>query len=181
MSRYAVDLLLPEKIENELDRLRGEYSRYIKHKIFPHITLKNTFKTKVDQKTIIDMLTAVARGTSPFKLVLNEIRYFEVETNVAFIGIANDKPLIDLRADISRRLEGLTEVVEQYREIDLPENYIPHLTIWEGIPNEIFPDYKKRLTDCKIDYEIEIASFTLFRKDMDEIWKLAHTFELFRK
>jgi 2'-5' RNA ligase len=181
MGFYAVALLLPDKIENELDRLRGEYSKYVRYITYPHVTLEYPFQIEVDQRTIIDRLAVVARNTSPFTLMLRGIEYFEGDNNVAYIGIANKQPVIELRTDIVSHLGGMIEVEEQYKEIDLPEKFIPHLTIGEGIPNKIFADFKKRMTDYKIDHEVEVKSFALFFKDEGGIWKPTQVFELFRR
>ena len=179
MSLYAVALLLPDKIENELDRLRGENNKYMRYITYPHVTLEYPFQIRVDQRTIINRLAEVARNTNPFTLTLWGIEYFEGDNNVAYISIANKQPVIELRTDIVSHLVGMIEVEEHYKEIDQPEKFIPHLTIGEDIPNKIFADFKKRMTDYEIDFEVEVKSFALFFKDEGGIWKPAHVFGLF--
>jgi len=57
------------------------------------------------------------------------------------------------------------------------KRFIPHVTIGEQIPDEVFPTVKKLFLDYELYYEVTISSFTLFSSGEDAIWKPERVFE----
>ena len=76
MTLYAVALILPDEIEQMLDNLRGEYSRYMNYIDIPHITLMYPFVPKVDSTVLTEKLKQLAQSTKSFTIILNRIEYF---------------------------------------------------------------------------------------------------------
>jgi len=173
---YAVALTFTGEVAKELSRLREKYNRYVSYTIEPHLTLEYPFVPEVDLSIINEKLKAVARRTRPFTLVLSGIEYFEGTSNVAYVAVENKRTVVDLHTDIVYSLKGL--IGEGDKEGYKLERFIPHVTIGECIPSEVFPTVKKRLSDYELHYESEIVSFVLFSVGKDEKWEPARVFEL---
>ena len=141
ITRYAVALVLPDEIEELLDRLRGKFSENMTHISIPHITLAYPFTTGIDITLINDKLREAAGRTKAFRLVLDGVEYFESDSNVAYVAIANKQPVVDLHRDINRSLNNL--VVDGYKGEFNMENFIPHVTIGTAIPDDILPEVKE--------------------------------------
>jgi 2'-5' RNA ligase len=161
MISYAVALTFPPEVKEELSKLQKEYTEYISYRIEPHITLKYPFATDVGVVVINDRLHKVANATRSFIVVLNGVKYFEGENNVAYVAIENKGPIIDLHYRIVHSLEDLDK--EESMEIfDL----------------EVFPRVKDSLSSLHIRYDIEVNSFSLFSAREDDFWKSIGSFEL---
>ena len=107
MISYAVALTFPPEVKEVLSKLRKEYTEYVSYRIEPHITLKYPFMTDVKVVVINDRLQKVANAPRPFIVVLNGVKYFEGENNVAYVAIENEDPVIDLHYHIVHSLEDL--------------------------------------------------------------------------
>ena len=177
MIDYAVALTFPSEVTERLSRLREKYNQYVGYTIEPHLTLVYPFLPKDNISIIKEKLKAVAKRTKPFTLVLNGIKYFEEENNVAYAAVKNKQPVVDLHIDIMSSLKGL--ITEEYTDgmYDF-ERFTPHVTIGEQIPDEVFLTVKKVFSDYELHHEIEIVSFVLFSADENGIWKPTCVFEL---
>lgn len=176
MISYAVALTFPPEVKEELSKLQKEYTEYISYRIEPHITLKYPFATDVGVVVINDRLHKVANATRSFIVVLNGVKYFEGENNVAYVAIENKGPIIDLHYRIVHSLEDLDK--EESMEIFDLQRFTPHATIGEQIPKEVFPRVKDSLSSLHIRYDIEVNSFSLFSAREDDFWKSMGSFEL---
>ncbi len=176
MTYYAVVLTFPADINQELDRLRDRYNKYVGYSIVPHLTLKPPFILSADPTVLNERLTAVASRTKSFVLELDGVDYFEEINNVAYVAIGNKRPVIDLHTDIVRSLEGLVEAV--YEEGYDLERFTPHITIAECIPEDVFPVIKNELSGYTLNREIRIDSFALFSEEEDAVWKPENIFRL---
>ncbi len=177
MTFYAVALILPDKIEKELDRLRNGYSKQMVYISIPHLTLAYPFVPTVKVPLLTNKLKQVAERTKPFILILKGIDYFAGRNNVAYIAVGNKRPLVELHRDITFALEGLCkdELKDDQGNFNL-DRYVPHVTIGEQIPDDLFPKIKQKLAESIIDYKIKMTSFSLFVKTQDEEWTLGDKF-----
>jgi len=176
---YLVVLTIPGEVGKELDTLREEYGKYMNYTIEPHVTLKYPFVPKVDLAVVKKKLEVVARKKKPFVLRLSGIKYFEGGNNVAYVAIDNERPVIDLHIDVVKSLRGLVEE-ESELEYD-PERFVPHVTLGEHIPDDVFPTVKKQLSNYELRYEVDVVSFDLFATEQNETWetwKRVYAFEL---
>ncbi len=174
MALYAVVLTFPGDIFNKIDALRQNYLHYVNYRIEPHITLAYPFTLEADISLMNGKLKQVASRTGLFTLILDGIEYFEGENNVAYIALAEKQPVVDLHLDINQSINGL--VKDEFRGRFNRGNFIPHVTIGEQIPGDIFPEVKQSLLGENIHYECEIASFSLFSSDEDGVWTRAEVF-----
>lgn len=182
MNIYAVVLTIPGEAGKEISNLRNKHGKYLSYTIEPHVTLKYPLVPKVDLNIVNEKLEAVARRTKPFTLVLNGIKYFEGVNNVAYIAIENKQPVIDLHIDVFHSIRGLVEGTSEI-EYNL-ERFTPHVTISEHIPDEVFPSVKKQLSEYELRYEVRVVSLDLYssdQKELHQIWKRVHVFELSRR
>ncbi|UCB43721.1 MAG: 2'-5' RNA ligase family protein [Dehalococcoidales bacterium] len=176
MAQYAVAIVLPDEVERELDRLRGEFARHMANIHIPHITLAYPFESKADSAEIVEKLKQVAVRTKLFTLVLDGFDYFDRDSNVAYIAVVTKQPVIDLHYDINRSIDGL--VADEYQGRFEREEFTPHVTIGARIPDDIFPEVKKRLAEEKVHYESDITSFSLFSIGEDRGWGVVSEFKL---
>jgi 2'-5' RNA ligase len=174
MALHAIGLILPDKIETELDRLRNGYSKNMVYITIPHITLVQPFTPRVDVTMLTDKLRQVTEKTAPFTVGLNSIAYFEGKNNVAYIAVVNRQPLIDLHRDISLSIKGLLKGEQEGFTLD---NFVPHVTIGQQIPDDLLPQIKQSLSKRIINYEITITSFALFA-NQDKEWTIVSNFAL---
>ena len=178
MVSYAVVLTFPEQIERELDILREPYKTYVGYTIPPHITLKFPFILRTDLGDARERLEFVADNARPLHVVLDGVRYFEGDNNVAYVAIGEEKPIRELHSHIHYALEGI--VSEEYEELRgfVLDGFIPHVTVGEHIPDEVFPAVKKTLENHRIRYEARLESFHLYSQADDRIWRPAEEFNL---
>lgn len=168
MAQYAVALVLPDEVEKELDRLRGEFARHMANIYIPHITLAYPFESEADIDQLTERLQQVAARTKPFTLVLDGFDYFDRDSNVAYIALVNKQPVVELHYDINRSIGGL--IADEYRVRFDREGFTPHVTIGTMIPDNILPQVKKRLAEERVHYESEITSFSLLSGGEDGRW-----------
>jgi len=176
VAQYAVAIVLPDEVERELDRLRGDFSQHMAYVSIPHITLAYPFKSEADIDQIAEKLRQVAVRKGPFTLVLDGFDYFDRDSSVAYIAIANKQPVVDLYYDINRSIDGL--VADEYRGRFDREEFTPHVTIGTMIPDDILPQVKKRLGESQVHYESEITSFSLLSGGEDGRWGVLSEFRL---
>jgi 2'-5' RNA ligase len=175
-SRYAIALVLPGEVEELLDRLRGNFRENMTYISIPHITLAYPFTTETDIALINNELQRVAGNARAFQIVLDGFGYFQGDSNTAYIAIENKQSVVDLHYAINRTLYSL--VADGYnREFNLV-NFIPHVTIGTGIPDDILNEVKKTLAEVNVHYECEINSFWLLANTGDGKWIIENEFAL---
>jgi 2'-5' RNA ligase len=57
-------------------------------------------------------------------------------------------------------------------------NFVPHVTIGDAIPADIFPKVKQNLSKAMLHYEFRITDFGLFAEDDGGTWGVAARFTL---
>jgi len=175
MSYGAVVLTFPEDVRGALERLRERHNRYVSYSIEPHVTLKYPFAVSCGLDLIEDRLTAVAGRMRPFTTVLNGVAFFEERENVAYVAIEDPGPVVRLHTEVVLSLRGLTVDDEGHYEF---EDFIPHATIADAIPDEVFPAVKRDLSGLELRYSVEVASFSLFAAGEDGVWTPTRVFPL---
>lgn len=183
MDIYAVVLAIPGKVGKEIGALRKRYAGFMDYSIVPHITLAPLFTTPSESSLIYQKLDKAAQKITPFNVRLNRVRYFEVPNNVAYVAIADTRPIFALNRAIARALKGLVTasvlkgltIAEQPLLFDV-KTFVPHATIAEHIPEERLVSVKSDLAAVEIDHIIRVRSFSLFLAKEDEkpqVWRRA--------
>ncbi|MGD0794746.1 MAG: 2'-5' RNA ligase family protein [Dehalococcoidales bacterium] len=172
----AVVLTFSPDIENTLSRLCEEYLIYIDYKIVPHLTLIYPFTPVFSLYKVNEQLEKVAKQTKQFNITLNGINYFEDDSNVAYAAIENKRAVKKLHIDLISSLEGL--IKEQYTDGKYNlDRFVPHVTIGNKIPDEIFLEIKKKLLKYRLHFEDNITDFSLFA-EIKGAWQRKRVFEL---
>jgi 2'-5' RNA ligase len=173
---YAVVLTFSPAIQKPLSKLGEEYLQYIDYKIVPHLTLIYPFMPVFSLYRVIEQLEKVAKHTKPFGITLNGIKYFENESNVVYAALENKRAVKKLHIDLITSLEGL--IKEQYTDGKYNlERFVPHVTIGNKIPDDIFLEIKRKLSRQRLYFEDDITDFTLFA-EIKGVWQRKRIIEL---
>ena len=173
---YAVALILSNKTADKLNKLRTDYQQIMDYIIVPHITLVYPFSPVFSLFQISEQLERVAKKNRQFNIVLNGIKFFENGNNVVYAALKNRRPVKKLHTEIIRSLEGLIKEWRTDGDYNL-EKYVPHVTIGAKIPDNIFPDIKKRYSRYKLHSEDTITHFSLF-SEKKGVWERKRVYEL---
>ncbi len=155
------------KAKTELSRWRERYAGCMKYTIEPHITIKFPFTLRADIGIIQARLNDIAGRTKSFMLILDGVRYWEGQNNVAYVAVKNPLPVYNIHTAV---IHGLEEFTAGYNTYDLG-NFVPHLTLGEHIPDELLPKIKTELAGFQIKYRIRVTSFTMFSSVMRKEWE----------
>jgi 2'-5' RNA ligase len=173
---YSVALTFPGEMEIVMSRLREAYRPHLHYAFIPHITLVYSFLPSRTITSVIPRLEEVAAQTTPFKLTLEGIRYFQTVNNVAYIAIKDHAAVKTLMDNIVKAIRG--EITGYYAgEGYHPDHLIPHMTIGEKIPAHIFPAVKEHLAGFSISEELDVNSFVL-AGESGNLWETLKTFKL---
>ncbi len=173
---YAIALVLSGKTADKLSNLRTDYQQVMDYHIVPHITLVYPFSPVFSLFQINVELENIARRHGQFSVILSSIKFFENGNNVIYAALENIRPVKTLHTDIAKSLESLI----QYWNIDADynlEKYIPHVTIGAKIPDNIFPEVKKKYSRYRFHYEETVTQFSLF-SEKKGIWERKRVFQL---
>jgi 2'-5' RNA ligase len=172
---YAIVLMLPDEVERELERLRGEFASHVAYVPFAHITVVYPFST-ADSSLVADRLVSIAAHTRPFPVVLDGIGYFENPERVAYLMVKKVHAIRALRKDIKVVLAG---AVKEGDEGEL--EFHPHVTIGASIPEDLFPVLKQQLSNYQPHFELEIRTLSLFSNETGGVWTVERIFTLDRR
>lgn len=176
MYKYAVVLTTHGKAKKELSRWREKYAGYMKYTIAPHVTVKFPFTLKADISIIQARLNKIAERTKSFTLILDGVRYWEGQNNVAYVAVKNPRPVYDIHTAIIHDLEGLTAGNNTYDR----ENFVPHVTLGEYIPADSLPMIKEELSGFHFSYRIKVTSFTMFGSEPNNDWDIWRPVNVFK-
>jgi 2'-5' RNA ligase len=131
---FAIILYAPAEISVSLDDIRRRYDPGFALKIPPHITIKrpaslgNPDNLAKLLATLSQKMENVAASTRLFEVELEGYSIFhKQDSNVVFLKIKNEEPLIELHKKI---IHALSEVFPNGHADSLEyDNYHPHLTI----------------------------------------------------
>jgi 2'-5' RNA ligase len=166
---YAVVITLRGKAQKDIDNLREKYNKYVNYTIVPHITLLYPAELKNGLSALYAKLEEVAQQKKPFILELNGVQYFDGENNVAYVAIKERKPVVDLHYNINQAVSGI--IMKNASQTYSYEHFIPHVTIAEHIPPDIFPSIKAELSKLAIKHRVRIDTFSLFSTQQNKTWE----------
>jgi 2'-5' RNA ligase len=149
-----------------IDSYRIKYARYTSYVIVPHITLAPPFFIeKVSPIEIILSLEENYEGLLQFEIILGKINFFEGTNNVAFVQ--PDAGSSECIRNILRKTTSILKnrIRNAYNGYYFtPEKFVPHLTIAESIPENIFPKIKAELRSLVFSYTFLVDSVFLFKQ-----------------
>lgn len=167
---YGIVIFPPRDVQDLANSFRKRYDpRY--SLIPPHITLKYPFQLKERKlEDVVSHLEKVAERTEPFQIEFHKVSTFHPTTNVVYLAIRNEEPVIRLHEQCN---EGVLYDEETY-------SYVPHLTIAQEMTNAELNDIYGTLRMKDINITAEIDRFHLLYQMENEMWTVYQTF-LFNK
>jgi 2'-5' RNA ligase len=173
---YAIALVLSDITAEKLNDLRTDYQQVMDYIIIPHITLVYPFSLVFSLFQINEQLYKVAKRHGPFNIVLNGIDFFENGNNVVYAALDNIKPAKKLHMDIVKSLESYIQYWNIEADYNL-ERYVPHVTIGAKIPDQFFPDIKKKYSRLRFRFEETVTQFCLF-SEKNGTWERKKVYKL---
>jgi len=173
MAEYAIIVLPPGEAIEKVDKLRRKFAKYTSYVIPPHLTVYPPFYNQLSsEQVLIETLEEAFSISQPTSVNLKNFGFFEGKNNVAFIE-PDDKSsifLVDLLVTATNCLSGKAKNV--YDDYNFsPENFKPHMTVAEKIPDDTFEQVKKELKNLNIDFSFPVSSVYLYGQDEgSKIW-----------
>jgi 2'-5' RNA ligase len=178
-SMYGVVIGLPEEFHEEIASKRERLCPSAAKRIFPHITLRAPFAAD-DPKGLARVIEDVA------------LRYLPVQVSAeglgSFVGPRNNVLYAKVeRSDRLMRLhEAVVHALPDVRDVfpDAPahqfENWVPHITIADGITIERLQELRQELADYMPRCEWEARELLLVRSQSAEdgsiLWTTTRSF-----
>ena len=144
--------------------------------ITPHITLVYPFSPVFSLFQINEQLFKIAARHVPFSINLNGIGFFENGNNVVYAALENIKPVKKLHMDMVKSLESFIQYWNIEADYNL-EKYVPHVTIGAKIPDNVWPEIKKKYSRYKFHFEETVTQFTLF-SEKKGTWERKRVYKL---
>ena len=164
----GVAIGLPEPYAAELQKWRESLGDPLALQIPPHVTLVPP--TEIDPSDLAPIeahLAEVAAGQWPFDMKLRGTGTFRPVSPVVFISVATG-------------ISGCERLEKAVRTgpLDRPRrfNYHPHVTVAHDVPDEVLDRAFVELADYEATFDV--ASFGLFERDSDGVWRTEREFPL---
>ncbi len=173
MNQYIIIVVPSLEIIERVDKYRKIYARYTDYVIVPHFTIYPSFYiTPGYEENVIQLLRNSFKGTEVVTINFSGVGYFESGNNVAFFKPDTESSIFlkSLLLETTEILKGKIRNVHDDRCF-LPENFSPHMTIAEKIPEEVFRSVKKELDDINEKGSFTVSSVFLYTQTVGEnLW-----------
>jgi 2'-5' RNA ligase len=173
---HAVVLTFRDSLEKVIAKLLADYEEYFHRDIVPHLTLIYPFTPVFSLFRVNEQLEKVAGQTKPFAITFDGLDFFEENSNVVYAAVANARAVKNLHFNLVGSLEGLIKELETDGRFNL-EMFVPHVTIGNKIPDDMFLELKRKLSRYHFHYEDDITDFTLF-SEANGVWQPKRVFKL---
>lgn len=176
---YGVVLDLPDEFSDEIAGQRETYSPQAAKRIFPHITLRAPF-TVVDPKTLAPALEAVALRYLPVRVRASGLGSFVGPTNnVLYSKVERSERLLRLHEAVVNALPDVQDVYG-YAPSHQFDNWIPHITIADGVSEERLEEIMQEVQGYDPECEWEATEILLVRSETGEngslLWTTTRSF-----
>jgi 2'-5' RNA ligase len=136
--RHAIVLVLDDRAGSIVRRL-AEQLDPLPHTLLPtgvrpHVTL--AVCTGLDVAGFEPVLRECAEGRQALECTLASLGIFPTPEGVLFLGVAPSPQLVELQAEICKRLRDMGAQVEPYW---IPGQWMPHCTLSTGVARELMP------------------------------------------
>ncbi|WP_054949187.1 2'-5' RNA ligase family protein [Numidum massiliense] len=166
--KYGIVIFPSREIQDLANPYRKRYdSNY--SLIPPHITLKYDFSLQ-DRKLadIVTHLEKIARETAPFEIEFHKVNTFYPTTNVIYMAIKDEEPLIRLHEACN---SGLLDDGQAY-------SYVPHMTIGQKLSDGELHDVYVSLRMMQLNATTTVDRFHLLYEMDNGMWTVYQTFLL---
>jgi len=177
---YGVVLGLPEEFAEEIAGRRQRYCPNANKVIFPHITLRVPF-TCQDARSLIEPLERVAREKLPVKVTAKGLGTFKgTGKNVLYVHVERTPELLELHKAVVEALDGVNEVLPYAADHQM-DNWVPHITIAEGMSEEQLECLMKEFEGYDPNEQWESNEILLVRSQQAEdgsiLWTTTRSFK----
>lgn len=163
--KYFIAIIPPQAIVDYIDNYRRQYNKDSPTSVPPHITVYPPFYLSKPESDLIDKLNKIQVQIPPFRVSFTSFDFFSCGNNVAFL-----KP--DSESTIQlRNLYKVTRSLISGQIIDVWPNYPinldqynPHCTIAEQIPDDEFLKVRQNLEPLSINQSFDVNSIFLLSK-----------------
>lgn len=178
---YGVVLDLPEDFREQIAHDRERYSPQAAKRIVPHITLRAPFTTD-EPKALVPALEDVALRYLPVRVHAEGLGSFAgPRNNVLYARVERSERLMRLHEAVVNALPDVRDVYP-----DAPthqfENWVPHITIADGMDVEQLETLKEELREYNPSCEWEARELLLVRSQSAEdgsiLWTTTRAFRL---
>jgi 2'-5' RNA ligase len=137
-ARHAIVLVLDDRT-SAMVRAVAERLDLLPHTplpagVRPHVTL--AVCTGLDVPGFEPVLRACVEGRQALECTLASLGIFPTPDGVVFLGVAPSPQLVELQAEIGKRLADMGAQLEPYW---IPGQWMPHCTLRTGVPHELLP------------------------------------------
>lgn len=163
--KYLLAIIPPQPISDFVDNYRHQYDVNNLHSIPPHITVYPSFYSSESEPKLIDKLNNIFNKNAPFRISFKSVDFFTGKNNVAFFKSDPESTLKIRNLLISTQLH-LSDIITDVK-LDYPTNseqFTPHCTIAEDIPNCEFLNVRRDLESLSVNQSFDVNSIFLLRK-----------------
>lgn len=169
--KYGIAIFPSKKLQDTANSMRKRYDPHYAL-IPPHVTLKDQFELdEKDVSQVVGKIHEVAKDISPFTLRVYKAGSFHPVNNVIYLRV--------------QETEELTKLHDRLNEGDLkqdePYNFVPHITIAQGLSDAEYSDVFGSLKMRDINHEETIDRFQLLYQLENGAWTVYETFHLGRE
>ncbi len=167
--KYLLAIIPPQSVSDFVDSYRRRYDENSLNFIVPHITVYPPFYSSESEPELINKLNNTFNKNIPFRISLDSVDFFTGKNNVAFFKPdleSTDKIknlLIKTKSDLS---DIITNAYPDYPANS--EQFIPHCTIAEKIPNAKLPNIRRDLESLSVNQSFNVNSIFLLRKQQEK-------------
>lgn len=178
---YGIVLDLPEEFREEIAAKRERYCPQAAKRIFPHLTLRAPFATD-DSKGLVPAIENVVLRYLPVRVHAEGLDSFiGSRNNVLYAKVERSDRLLRLHEAIVHALPDVRDVYPDAASHQF-ENWVPHITIADGVTEERLAELKHELRDYNPHCEWEARELLLVRSQSAEdgsiLWTTTRSFRL---
>ncbi|MBU1046819.1 2'-5' RNA ligase family protein [Patescibacteria group bacterium] len=173
MNSYLITIDPPKNISGRIDIYRKKYGKFTTYKIPPHVTIFPPFYlNRVSEKEILELLRISLLNLSKVSLTFDSVKYFENGNNVAFFAPDKNSDVLIRQIFLNILKDLRNKVKDVYDEYKMTvEDFDPHLTIAEKIPDSEFKKIKNELKNIEESFVFNCNSVCLYKQEVkSRIW-----------
>ncbi len=178
---YGVVLDLPDDFREEIAAMRERYCPQAAKRIFPHITLRAPFTTD-NPRALAPAIEDVALRYLPVRVHAHGLGSFVgPRNNVLYTKVERSDRLMRLHEAVASTLREVRDVYPDAPSHQF-ENWVPHITIADGMSVEGLVHLMRELQDYKPECEWDACELLLVRSQSAEdgslLWTTTRSFRL---
>lgn len=169
--KYGIVAFPSKEVQDFANSYRMRYDSHYSQ-LPPHITLRAEVETsEKDLKKVADYLVKVTQETQAFDISIPKVGTFKPVNNVIYLKVEADEALYDLNKALHvDELGGAAEY-----------QYVPHITLAQGITGDELDDIYGQLRMTKIDFSETIDRIHLLYQLENGSWTVYETYRLQNK